>query len=200
MTYRTHLSPAIAMTFAALLVLAAPAALAKEAAKPSWIKDEISVDGSAQIYLNAAFAPIKGKFKAVPESITDRKDSIEGSFLLGEYRYMFKKPETGTDGKVSDELVSTEVLDCKNNYFGTMKQVRKYKGKVVSEKSTPASDVTMMQSTLPNIGAKLCAVSQGKNVSRLAPRANPSYNPRPTQQDIDRTMDKYGAPEAKKSK
>ena len=200
MTYRTRLSPANAMTFAALLVLAAPAALAKEAAKPSWIKDEISVDGSAQIYLNAAFAPIKGKFKAVPESITDRKDSIEGSFLLGEYRYLFKKPETGKDGKLSDELVSTEVLDCKNSYFGTMKQVRKYKGKVVSEKSTPAADVTMIQTTSPNIGAKLCAVSQDKKVSRLEPVANPSHNPRPTQQDIDRIMDKYGAPEAKKTK
>lgn len=188
------------MTFAALLVLAAPAALAKEAAKPSWIKDEISVDGSAQIYLNAAFAPIKGKFKAVPESITDRKDSIAGSLLLGEYRYMFKTPETGKDGMLSDELVSTEVLDCKNSYFGTMKQVRKYKGKVVSEKSTPAAEVTMIQTTSPNIGTKLCAVAQDKKVSRLEPVANPSYNRRASEQDVDRIMDKYDVPKAKNTK
>lgn len=200
MTYRSHVSPAIAITFAALIASATPSAPAKESDKAAWIKDELSLDGSAQIYLNAAFAPIKGKFKAVPESITNRKDSIEGSFLLGEYRYMFKKPETGKDGKVSDELVSTEVLDCKNNYFGTMKQVRKYKGKVVSEKSTPASDVTMIQTTSPNIGTKLCAVSLDKKVSRLEPVANPSYNPRPSEQDIDRIMDKYDVPKAKKTK
>lgn len=179
MTFANRFSPASAIACAALLVSAAPTAHAKEATTASWIKDEISLDGSAQIYLNSAFTPTKGKFKAVPESITDRKDTIEGGFLLGEYRYMLKKPETGKDGKVSDELVTTEILDCKSNFFGPMKQVRKYKGKVVSEKSTPASEVTMMQTTSPNIGTKLCALSQSKKVSLLEPVANPSHNPRP---------------------
>ena len=77
-----------------------------------------------------------------------------------------------------------------------MKEVSKYKGKVVSEKSTPASEVTMIQTTLPNIGAKLCALSERKKVSSLKPAANPSYNPRPTVKDIDRLIDKY-APSAK---
>ena len=200
MTYANRFSPASAITFAALLLSAAPSAHAKEAAAASWIKDEISLDGSAQIYLNSAFTPIKGKFKAVPESITDRIDTIEGGFLLGEYRYMLKKPETGKDGKISDELVTTEILDCKRNFFGTMKQVRKYKGKVVSEKSTPALNVTMMQTPSPNIGTKLCAVSQSKKVSPLEPVANPSYNPRPTEQNIDRIIDKYDTPKAKSAK
>lgn len=196
MTYLKRLCPAISITFAAFLVSAAPTALAEEASNTSWIKDEVSLDGSAQTYLNTTFTPIKGKFKALPESIMDRKDTIEGSFLLGEYRYVFKKPETGEDGKISDERVATEILDCKGNFFGTMKEVSKYKGKVVSEKLTPASDVTMIQTTSPNIGAKLCALAQGKKAASLKPVANPSYNPRPTVKDIDRLIDKH-APNAK---
>lgn len=115
---------------------------------------------------------------------------------------MFKKPETGKDGKLSDELVSTEVLDCKANYFGTIRQVRKFKGKVVSSNAMPASDVTMIQTNSPNIGLKLCGLYQDKKVSRLDQKAvtNPSYNPQPTGKDIDRIMDKYAAPKAKSTK
>lgn len=190
MSYRNHFSLVIALPIAALLVSVAPAALAKETGNV-WIKDELSVDGGARIYLNAAFTPIKGKFKAVPESMIDKKDTIEGSFLLGEYRYLFNKPETGKDGTLSDELVSTEILDCNANYFGTMKQVRKYKGKVVSETATPVADVTMMQISSPNIGSKLCDLSANKKVASLTPKANPSYKPAQTQKDIDRIIDKY---------
>ena len=118
MTNLNRLFPAIAITFSAFLVSAAPTALAEEASNTSWIKDEVSLDGSAQIYLNTAFTPIKGKFNAVPDSIMDRKDTIEGNFLLGEYRYVFTKPETGEDGKISDERVATEILDCKGNFLG----------------------------------------------------------------------------------
>ncbi len=199
MTYQHRVSQAAAMVLAALIASATPGALANDSDKAAWIKDELSADGTAQIYLNTAFTSTKGKFKAVPESIMDRKDTIEGSFLLGEYRYMFLKPETGQDGKLSDELVSTEILDCKGNFFGTMKKVRRYKGKLVSEKSTAPSDVTMIQTTSPNIGTKLCTVSKSKKVSLLEPRANPSHNPRPTEKDIDGIIDKY-APKANNAK
>lgn len=129
----------------------------------------------------------------------DRKDTIEGSFLLGEYRYVFLKPETGRDGTLSDELVATEILDCTGNFFGTIKQIRRYKGKIVSQKLTAASDVTMIQTTMPNIGAKLCAASQGKKASLLEPRANPGYNRRPSEQDNDGIINKH-APKAKNTK
>ena len=44
-------------------VLASPPALAKEAPNDSWIRDEISLGGSAQIYLNATFTPKAKKTK-----------------------------------------------------------------------------------------------------------------------------------------
>lgn len=192
----------VALTFAVLAASMSPAALARESSDASWIKDEISVDGSAQIYLSPVFSTINGRFKAVPESIIDTKDAIEGDFLLGEYRYLFKKPTTGKNGKLSDELVSTEVLDCKDNFFGTMKQVRKYKGTIVNSSASASADVTMIQTSSPNIGAKLCALYQNKKVARLQQKAvtNPSYNPRPSKQDIDHIIDKYDAAGARNTK
>jgi hypothetical protein len=202
MTNRSYFAPAIAFTVAAILGSPFSHALASDTPAASWIKDEMDLDGSAQIYLSPAFTTIKGKFKAMPESITDTRDSIEGNFIVGEYRYLFKKPEAGKDGKMSDELVSTEILDCKDNFFGTIKQVRKYKGKVVSDSATPAADVRMIQTNIPNIGLKLCSLYQGKKASSLeqTAHANPSYNPRPTGKDIDRIIDKYAAPKARNAK
>jgi hypothetical protein len=202
MTNRSYFFPAIAITFAVILGAPSSNASAGDLPTASWIKDEMTLDSAAQIYLSPAFTTIKGKFKAMPESITDTRDSIDGNFLVGEYRYLFKKPEAGKDGTMSDELVSTEVLDCKDNFFGTIKQVRKYKGRVVNNSATPAADVRMIQTNIPNIGLKLCALYQGKKASGLEHTAptNPSYNPRPTEKDIDRIMDKYTTPKAKNAK
>lgn len=59
MTYRRAISPAIVYAFAALVVSASSQARA-EATPTAWVKDEISVDGAAQIYLSPAFTSIKG--------------------------------------------------------------------------------------------------------------------------------------------
>lgn len=194
--------PVRAVAFAVLVLSASPAVRAKDTPATSWIKDEQSLDQAAQIYLNPAFTPIKGKFKAVPESIMDTKDTIEGNFLIGEYRYVYNQPERGKDGKLSDELISTEVLDCDKKFYGTLKQVRKYKGKVMSESGRPAASVEMIQTSLPNIGAKLCALSANKKVSKLvtAAASNANYNPRPTEQDVDKIIDKYAPAKVKNSK
>lgn len=180
----------------ALALAAAPLAYAKDGAQAPWIKDEKSVDGTARIFLSPSFTTIQGKFTAVPESMTDRRASIEGTYLMGTYRYLFTTPETGQDGKRSDELVSTEVLDCRENFFGTAKQVRKYKGKVVSERVTPLAGITMVQTMGPNIGAKLCALAQAQKPAPLERGSvtNPGYNPEPTEKDVDRIIDKYAAP------
>ena len=199
MTSQIVLSARRAVSVAVLALAACPSVLAKDTIATAWVKDEQSLDRSAQIYLNPAFTPIKGKFKAVPESVMDRKDTIEGSFLVGEYRYVFNKPERDKDGKLSDELISTEVLDCNKQFYGTLKQVRKYKGKVISESGRPAASVEMIQTSSPNIGTKLCALFENKKVARLvqAPVTNASYNPKPTQQDVDKIIDKYAPPKPK---
>jgi hypothetical protein len=200
MKNRSRFASAIAFTFTA--ILGSASVLAGATPAPSWIKDEIDLDGSAQIYLSSAFTSLKGKFRAMPESFTDTRETIEGKFIIGEYRYLFKEPETGKDGTMSDELVSTEIMDCKDNFFGTIKQVRKYKGKVVSNSATPAADVRMIQTNLPNIGMKLCALYLGKKAPSLHQPAvtNPSYNPNPTGKDIESIVDKYAAPKARNKK
>lgn len=190
-------SPLVVRITIAILSLHSGAANANDTSA-SWIKDGKSIDGTAQIYLSPAFATAKGKYAAVPESVIDSRSSIEGEFLVGTYRYVFKTPETSTGGIRSDELVSTEILDCKENFFGTAKQVRKFKGKIVNQSITAPGDILMTQSTGPEIGSKLCALAQHNKVTSPEHRAgiNPSYNPRPTAKDLNRIVDKY-APAAK---
>lgn len=163
---------------------------------PSWVKDEMSIDGSAQIYLNKIFGTKKGKFKAMPDSMLDAKDSIEGTFIVASYRYVYKRPIRESNGAQVDEMTSTELLDCKNKFYGTLKQKKSFKEKLISEKITLDSDVLMMQLPGVNLGSKLCDVYAQQKVNSLERQGinNPNYNPRPTEKSIDALIDKHTVP------
>ena len=197
MNYLSSLRIASVLICGLAVTGASHSSYAQNGSSASWVKDEQTPDKTAQIYLNPVFSWVSGKFDAVPESILDKTVSIEGKYLVGEYRYLFKRAEKGADGKLSDELVSTEILDCENNFFGTRKRVRRLKGKVVSDENITDADVTMIQTTMPNMGAKLCALHQHKKMPSLQPQSNPNYNPNPSASDIDKIIDKYMQPKAK---
>lgn len=186
------------ITIYAALALPAMAAPASQ----SWVKDEAALEPGAQIYLGTQFGSKKGTFKSQPESMLDTSDSIAGSFVVADYRYVYSKPERDGSGKLFDELVSTEVLDCKRHYFGTARQVRLRKGVLVSQTVTPDADLLMMQMNGENIDTKLCALHAGKPSPALERAAvnNPGYNPHPSDKDVDALIDKYGKPRQGKAK
>lgn len=157
------------------------------AATQPWVKDEATLEPGAQIYLGTGFAVKKGKFKAMPESMLDTKNSIEGSFVVANYRFVYQKPIKDQSGKMFDELISTELLDCQRQFYGTLKQVRRRNGSVVSETSTRDADVLMTQTSGVNLGSKLCDLHAGQPAQPLARQAvnNPAYNPNPSDKDID---------------
>jgi hypothetical protein len=165
-------------------------------AAQAWIKDELTLDGEAQIYLSAEFSQIKGKFRAQPESILDTMDKIDGTFIVGKYRYAYKRPTADASGKLVDEMISTEILDCQRQFYGTLKQQWLRNGKSVAEKNTALADVSMIQTHGANLGSKLCDLYAHKPAAPLERRAvsNPSYKPQPSAKDVDALIDKYSPP------
>ncbi len=168
----------------------------------SWIKDEATLEPGAQIYLGAEFGLKQGRFNALPESMLDTNTSIEGSFIVARYRYVYQKPVKDQSGKLFDELISTELLDCNRQFYGTLKQVRLRKGNPVSESSTRDADVLMTQTRGVNLGSKLCDLHAHRAVQPLTRQAvnNPAYKPQPSDKDIDALIDRHMPPKKDSAK
>lgn len=183
----------------ALIALSITCTVAYAESPADWIDDGPSIDGDAKIQMSKTFTMQSGKFKATPESMLDKKDSISGNFLVGSYRYVYKKAEKD-NGQLVDEMVSTEIMDCENKFYGTLKQTKKYKGKVVSEKSTPLAQVQMMQTSMGTTDGQLCALYVGKKPAATDRKGvtNPDYKPTMTKEDMDAKLDKYAPTGTKK--
>lgn len=177
---------------AALAIGAAATATAAPGAA-QWVKDEETLEPGTTIYLNAVFGSKKGKFRAQPESMLDTNTSIDGNFIVGSYRFVHDVPERDMHGKAYDELVSTELLDCERHYYGTLKQVRKRNGIVVSETVKRDAEVSMIQTGGVNLGSKLCDLHAKRTVQplRRAPVDNPAYKPNPSDKDIEALFERH---------
>ena|GEM_PF-2227792 len=164
-----------------------------------WADVGPSIDGDAKIQMSKKFSNKTGKFNATPESMLDKREFIEGNFIVGTYRYVYNTAEQ-EDGRSVDEMVSTEIMDCPNKYYGTLKQTKKYKGKIVSEKVTAEGQVRMTQMNGSNIDSQLCDLHAGQKPAPLDKRAvnNPDYKPKMTAEQMDALVDKYAPPGAKK--
>ena len=64
------------------LTIVCQSALAKTDIRTSWLKEEMSLDNSDQIYLNTTFHAKRGKFHATHESIIDEQQSVVGQFMV----------------------------------------------------------------------------------------------------------------------
>ena len=67
-------------------------------AAQQWVKNEATLDAEARIDLGTDFTKIKGTFRATPESMLDAKDSINGTFLVGQYRHVYQRPVASAAG------------------------------------------------------------------------------------------------------
>jgi hypothetical protein len=157
----------------------------------TWTKGESTPDGDGSIYFSTAFTQKTGTFKATPESMLDKKDTVTGTFVVGTYRIVSKQADQDINGTAYDELIATELMDCTNAYYGRIRTVEKLKGKVVSDQTTPDHDIQMTEQQGPTIDSQLCQLHQGKPAGSLDPTANPDYNPNPSDQDLDKIIDKH---------
>lgn len=135
-------------------------------AEQRWIKDGMTPEKDAQIYLGSEFTDTKGSFLLTPDSRKDNIDRVEGNFVVGNYRYVYKQASADVNGKNVDEMISTEILDCERKVYGTLSQQWLLKGVQVSEKKTPLEDVTMSRPAKPNVDSKLCALHARKSTKK----------------------------------
>ena len=135
-------------------------------AEQRWIKDGMTPEKDAQVYLGSEFTETKGTFLVTPESRTNNIDKVEGNFVVGNYRYVYKQASADVTGKNVDEMISTEILDCERKVYGTLSQQWLLKGVQVSEKKTPVEDVTMSRPAKPNVDSKLCALHARKSTKK----------------------------------
>ena len=129
---------------------------------PGWIKLGPTIDNDGVIYLSPEFDKKTGKFSATPESFLDKQDRGEGSFLVGTYRTALSAPIKDEQGVEYDELIASEVIDCQNDYYGTLRTVEKLKGKVVRDETATDDKITMVQTHDWTIDAQLCRLHQGQ--------------------------------------
>ena len=172
--------------------MCANAQLSPTSATQQWVEDVSGRNAETQTYLGKDFSSKAGKFAATPESILDQIQFVEGKFLLGSYRFKSTKPSKEM-GIVFDEKIVTDVLDCQKKYYGTYQTEYRLKGKTVDTKTVADRDISMIQTNGINIGSKLCELNAGKT-PQAAPKSgvnNPSYNPKPTEKDMDKLIDKY---------
>jgi hypothetical protein len=184
---------------AALTISMSCAFVSASAFASEWIDAGPAIEGGAKIQLNKNFHKKSGKFKAMPESMLDQKDSIEGDFVVGAYRYVYSAPKQ-ENGHVIDEMISTEIMDCANKYYGTLQQTKKYKGKIVADRVTADKDVLMMETRSDNNDSQLCELHAGAKPAPADRRAvtNPDYRPKVSDQDVDALLDKYAPQGSKK--
>lgn len=130
-----------------------------------WTKLGPTTDNTSDIYLSHNFSQKTGKFGATPESFLDKQDSVEGSFLVGTYRIVSTTPIKDEQGTDYDELIATEVMDCKNDYFGGLRTLEKLNGKVVRDETTPDGSIMMVQTHDWTIDGQLCKLHRGETPS-----------------------------------
>lgn len=197
--HKTTLRPLVA----AVLILGGSllttvSATADHQTDQAWVAAGPTLDGEATVFLSRSFGQKSGTFKAMPESMLDKADHISGTYLVGTFRKVFAAPTEGMHGTY-DESITTELIDCANDYFGTVHEVRKLKGHIVFDKVTPDADIHMIQSHESGIDGALCRLHQGQTDVSFGPKPNPSYNPHPTEQDYRKLVDKYWHPAAASS-
>ena len=119
-------------------------------------------DVRAKTYFEDSFGRKKGKFRANYESFLEKKDFVEGEFLVARFRYVYAEPNTSDSPlyPTHDESITTVLLDCKNHFSGTISITYELKGKVVKRDETSDRDILMMQYSGPSTVADLCAFAK----------------------------------------
>jgi hypothetical protein len=157
------LSKALFALIGASLTYPALAGLASaDGSSVRWIKLGATNDNVGTIYLSPHFGQKSGKFSAIPESVMDNQDSVEGNFLVGTYRMALDAPIKDEKGIPHDELIVTEVMDCKNDYFGSLHTIEKLKGKIVRDETVTDDKLDMVQTHDWTIDKQLCRLHQGE--------------------------------------
>jgi hypothetical protein len=110
-------------------------------------------DTGGKTYFSKTFGKKSGTFKAVYDSLFDKRDKVTGDFIIGSYRYTYEAPNGEADSKIyplHDEDIETVLLDCKNGFVGSISSIYLLRGEVVRKTEYSDKDVEVTQMRLAN--------------------------------------------------
>lgn len=112
----------------------------------------------AKTYFRATDQTKTGTFRAMFESMLDSRESVTGTFVVAQFRYVYASVLEG-GGKIvpsHDEGIYTVILDCKAHLAGTISVTYNLAGKLVSRDDTPDDRVLLTQDASPSMVNDLC--------------------------------------------
>lgn len=127
-----------------------------------WVKakSEVKLPGdtsAGQTYFSTRFSHKTGKFSAMPESMTDSRQSISGKFLVGKFMYTYSKPiPKNALQPQHDKMIVTAILDCKENFAGTLSTAYYLNDAKMGETAEKESEVLMTQLSGETTTNNLC--------------------------------------------
>jgi hypothetical protein len=137
----------------------ASAAHASSVAKRDWVQALPNGDQFATAFLSTKFERTSGSFAAIPASSSDLRVSLSGSFIVGQTKTVLKMPKL-TAGKIlADEIITIDILECKEGFYGTARTIKKLRGTTVREYKVPESEFNLFQASGPSLWKELCELN-----------------------------------------
>jgi hypothetical protein len=117
-----------------------------------WIeaKTSRSLPGQEEMVGKTFFSPVfvktSGEFRAMYDSVLDKRKTIKGDFIVGKFRYKYRTPIGSQQSRIDplhDEFIAEIILDCKQHFSGIKNSTLSLNGKVVLQSED--SDVLLTQ-------------------------------------------------------
>ncbi|MDD5084390.1 MAG: hypothetical protein PHT88_05695 [Candidatus Moranbacteria bacterium] len=125
-------------------------------------------DNTAQTFFGSKFTKIRGEYRAMYDSMLETKDTVKGEFLVGKFKYKYKEPIGELNSQfepLHDEYISEVLLDCNQNFSGTLSETFILHGKTVKSHTNQKSEILMVQLNLSDTTmGDLCAFAKTQAV------------------------------------
>jgi hypothetical protein len=121
-----------------------------------------------QTFFGSKFTKKRGEYRAMYDSMLETKDTVKGEFLVGKFKYKYKEPIGELNSQFEpfhDEYISEVLLDCNQNFSGTLSETFILHGKTVKSHTNQKSEILMIQQNLSGTTmGDLCAFAKTQTV------------------------------------
>ena len=122
---------------------------------------------TAQTFFSPVLGTKQGEFKAMYESMLDKRETASGTFLLARFRVV-EAQATGGGHPVydpkHDTYEQTVMVDCARHFSDTVQESFYLNSKLVAHRDVPDADIIMNQDLTPNTTIDdLCKHLKSKN-------------------------------------
>lgn len=119
-------------------------------------------DDGGKTWFDKSFGRRTGAFNTLDDSMNPGRKA-SGTFLVGRFRYTYKKPIGGGGYQPRhDESVDEVLLDCNSHASGTLSTTYKLRGKTVGHTVAADADVSLMPTGRESTVGDLCEFARAQ--------------------------------------